>query len=210
MNLSAEQLSENYEVLLKVIDSKVTGERKDLLLKLHDDWADRIALAPASSKKSFHNAFSGGYVLHVLNVVKAAGLVNDAWKKMGTNLDYTSEELYFSAICHDLGKLGTEADEYYIPCEEQWLLKKGQTYVMNPNLQFMKVPERSLMILQSRGIKVSEKEYLAIKLHDGLYEDSNKSYFMTFNEDMELRTLLPHIIHQADLMACKIEGTRFK
>jgi hypothetical protein len=205
MNLTAEQLSENLNVLLKVIEVKISGEKRDLLLKLHEDLGDRIATAPASSKLSYHNAFIGGYVLHVLNVVKAVGLVADSWKKLGADLDFTQEEMYLSAICHDLGKIGTEEDDYYIECVEQWMIKKGQVFVTNPKLQYMKVPERSLMLLQGRGIKLNEKEYLAIKLHDGLYEDANKAYLISYSEDYALKTSLPYILHQADLMAAKVE-----
>jgi hypothetical protein len=210
MILSAEQLQENFEVLLKVIDSKITGDRKELLLALHEDWGDRIATAPASSKLSFHNAFVGGYVLHVLNVIKAVGMVSDMWKKMGIEIDFTPEEMYFSAICHDLGKIGSETEDYYIEAVEPWMIKKGQMFTNNPNLQFMKVSERSLMTLQSRGIKISEKEYLSIKLHDGLYEDSNKAYFVTFSEEYALKTKLPFILHQADLIASKLEEVKNK
>jgi hypothetical protein len=205
MTLTADQLQENYEVLVKVIETKITGERKDKLLQLHEDWAARIAVAPASMKTNYHNAFAGGYVLHVLNVVKAVGLVSDSWKKMGVTLDFTQEEVYFSAICHDLGKVGTEEEDYYVPCGEAWMLKKGQMYVMNPRLQYMKVAERSLMNLQRRGIVISEKEYLSIKLHDGLYEDSNKAYFISYSEEYALKTYLPHVLHQADMIAAKSE-----
>lgn len=205
MRLKAVELHENFSVLLKVIETKITGERKEKLMKLHDDWADRIAVAPASMKTNYHNAFIGGYVLHVLNVVKAVGMVADSWKKMGVALDFTQEEMYLSAICHDLGKIGTEEEDYYLPCEEQWMLKKGQLFVMNPRIQYMKVAERSLMNLQRRGIDITEKEYLSIKLHDGLYEDSNKSYLISFSEDYALKTYLPHILHQADMMAAKSE-----
>lgn len=205
MKLTAAELQENLSVLLKVIDTKVSGEKKDKLLELHDDWGDRIAVAPASMKTNYHNAFVGGYVLHVLNVVKAVGLVADTWKKMGTQLDFTQEEMYVSAICHDLGKIGTEEEDYYLPCEEQWMLKKGQVYVMNPRLQYMKVAERSLMNLQRRGIMITEKEYLSIKLHDGLYEDSNKAYLISYSEEYALKTYLPHILHQADMIASKSE-----
>lgn len=208
MKLSAAELHENLSVLIKVIDSKITGDKKEKLLKLHDDWGDRIAVAPASMKTSYHNAFVGGYVLHVLNVVKAIGLVSDSWKKVGVSLDFSQEEMYLSAICHDLGKIGTEEEDYYLPCEEAWMLKKGQMFVMNPKIQYMKVAERSLMTLQRRGIQITEKEYLAIKLHDGLYEDSNKAYFISYSEEYALKTYLPHVLHQADMIATKSEESK--
>jgi hypothetical protein len=211
MNLSADQLKENFDVLLKVIDTKIASSphRHIRLVALHQKWCDRIATAPASTKLSYHNAFPGGYVLHVLNVIKAVGLVADVWKKMsGKELDFTQEEMYFAAVCHDLGKIGTNTEDNYLPCEEQWMLKKGQMYIMNPRIQYMKTAERSLMILQSEGIEMSEKEYLAIKLHDGLYEEANKSYYISYSEDYALKTSLPYILHQADLIASKSEEKR--
>jgi len=206
MNLTAEQLSENFNELFKVIEDNITGDRKEKLLELYTDWYDRIAVAPASTKKQFHNAFVGGYVLHVLNVVKASEMVYNVWESMGADLDFTKEEMYFSAINHDLGKIGTESDDYYVNCNEDWMIKKGQVYVLNPKIQYMKVSERSLMTLMMRGIYVSDKEYMAIKLHDGLYEDSNKPYLMSYSEGYELKTILPHILHQADMLSAKIEG----
>jgi len=62
-----------------------------------------------------------------------------------------------------------------------------------------------LFYLQNKGIDVTENEYLAIKLHDGLYEEGNKSYFITYNKDTELKSNIVHILHQADLMASRVE-----
>jgi hypothetical protein len=67
-----------------------------------------------------------------------------------------------------------------------------------------------MFILQQNGIKMSEKEFLAIKLHDGLYDDVNKPYYMSFNPDSKLRTNLVYILHQADFLASKIEYDRWK
>jgi len=173
---------------------------------LYEKLSDRIATAPASMKKQYHNAYPGGYVAHVLNVIKAAEKVYKVWEEMGAEFNFTISELRFAALNHDLGKIGTKTDEYYIPCQEEWMRKKGQEYVMNPNIQYMKVAERSLMILQQSQISVTENEYLAIKLHDGLYEDANKAYYISYSEDMQLKSTLPYILHQADLMCAKIEG----
>jgi len=203
MRLSAEQMHENFEKLTTIISSEFTGERKDKLLNLHMSWYDRIATAPASIKTSYFNAFPGGYVLHVLDVCKAAALLYDVWTQMKGPLDFTWEELAFVAINHDLGKIGSETEDLYIECTEDWMLRKGIKYVLNPKLQYMKASDRSLMTLSSNGIQMTDKEYLAIKLVDGLYEDSNKAYFMAYNEDYELKTMLPHVLHQADLISCK-------
>ena len=57
---------------------------------------------------------------------------------------------------------------------------------------------------------MSEKEYLAIKLHDGLYDESNKAYYITFNPESKFRTNIVYILHQADFLASKIEYDRWK
>jgi hypothetical protein len=46
---------------------------------------------------------------------------------------------------------------------------------------------------------------LAIKLHDGLYDDANKPYLMSWSPETKPRTALVFIVHQADLMAARIE-----
>lgn len=210
MNLSAEQLEQNFEKVIHLIDAEFSGEREEKLLALYEELGDRIAIAPASTKKSYFNAFPGGYVLHVLDICKAAAMLYDSWEVMTGGLDFTWEELAFVALNHDLGKIGTEEEDYFVPCTEEWMIKKGQVYLMNPRLQYMKVADRSLMTLSNRGIKMTDKEYLAIKLYDGLYDEANKAYFMSYSEEYELKTLLPYVIHQADLMSTKAAGFKKK
>ena len=41
----------------------------------------------------------------------------------------------------------------------------------------MSVPDRSLLLLNEFGITFNQNEMMGIKLHDGLYDDSNKPYF---------------------------------
>ena len=46
---------------------------------------------------------------------------------------------------------------------------------------------------------------IAIQTHDGLYDEANKKYLMGYLPEQKPRTALPFIIHQADLMAARIE-----
>jgi hypothetical protein len=55
----------------------------------------------------------------------------------------------------------------------------------------------------------SEVEYLGIKLTDGLYDDSNKQYYIAYNKDNALKTGLPFVMHQADIMAARFENERW-
>ena len=74
----------------------------------------------------------------------------------------------------------------------------------------MKVPDRGLWLLQHYGVKVTDKEYLGIKLTDGLYDEANKSYLMSYNPDYNLRSNMAYILHQADMMATHIEFDQWK
>ena len=56
------------------------------------------------------------------------------------------------------------------------------------------------------SIKFSENEYLAIKLHDGLYGKGNESYLMAGMPEFALKTDLPILLHHADHLATLIEG----
>lgn len=206
MELAAEQLVENYNKFLEYIDLHITGDRQSQLRQLYLDHQERIMLMPASSKEHHHNAFPGGYVLHVMNVIEAGFKITDAWKAMGANIDFTMEEFVFAAINHDLGKIGDEDNEMYIPQDSDWHRKnQGALYKMNPLPAFMLIPDRSLFLLQQRGIKVTLNEWFGIKLHDGLYDESNRPYYIAFDKNARLRTNLPYILHQADSLAAKLE-----
>ena len=94
MDLTAEQLKDNWDNLLAKINNNFSGERKDKLIELYSKLQDQIMMAPASGIDHFHNAFIGGYVDHVLN---------NQWKDMGAYIDnYSYEELMFVALNHDL------------------------------------------------------------------------------------------------------------
>jgi hypothetical protein len=49
---------------------------------------------------------------------------------------------------------------------------------------------------------------LAIQTHDGLYDEANKKYLFSYMPEQKPRTSLPFILHQADLMAARIEFER--
>jgi hypothetical protein len=69
----------------------------------------------------------------------------------------------------------------------------------------MSIPDRGLYLLQDFGIKYSINESMGIKLHDGLYDDSNVPYFKASRVESRLRNNLPIVIHHADHMASQIE-----
>ena len=80
--------------------------------------------------------------------------------------------------------------------------------MFNTKVPFASVPDRGLFMLQSHGIQYTFNEMLAIQTHDGLYDEANKKYLFSFMPEQKPRTCLPFILHQADLMAARIEFER--
>ena len=108
--MTAKDLLDNYEKLVIFIEDSFDGERKEKLMWLYEKLSDRIATAPASMKKQYHNAYPGGYVAHVLNVIKAAEKVYKVWEEMGAEFNFTIAELRFAALNNEVGKIGTKTE----------------------------------------------------------------------------------------------------
>lgn len=205
--LTAEQIQENWGHFLQNIQDYIASPRREKLLEFYNRFEERFILMPASHKVAYHNCFPGGYIDHVNRVVEASHRLYDVWEQMGTDMTtFTKEELIFSAINHDLGKFGTETEASYLEQTDAWRRDKlNETYMFNNTLEFMSVPDRSLYLLQTNGIEYSKNEFLAIKLHDGIYEEANKPYLMGYLPEQKPRTSLIFIIHQADLLAARVE-----
>jgi len=209
MNLSAEQIQSNWEIFLDNINVHISDkkDRKQKLLNFYKLYEERIILMPAAHKKEYHNAFPGGYVDHVNRVVEGSLRLYDMWEEMGSNVTtFTKEELVFSAINHDLGKMGDKDHESYIPQTDQWRKDKlGEDYMFNKKLAFASVPDRTLFLLQQHDISYSFNEMVAIQTHDGLYDPGNEKYLKGYMPEQRPRTSLPFILHQADMLASRIE-----
>ena len=206
MVLNEEQLLENWQQFLGYIEHYITGDRKQRLLDFYNKYEERFILLPASHKPAYHNCFPGGYIEHVNRVVLASLDIDSIWRKFDVKDTYTTEEVVFSALNHDLGKFGTFEHEAVLPNPSEWHVKnRGEIYTFNTQMDYMTVPDRGLWLLSQSGVEVSKNEWLAIKLHDGLYDEANKPYLLSWAPETKLRTSLPIIIHQADMMAARIE-----
>jgi hypothetical protein len=128
---------------------------------------------------------------------------------MGMN-DYTRENLIFTALHHDLGKLGTPSEDLYIKNDSEWHVKnQGKIYKYNPNIHWMSLNDRTFYNLNYFGIRCTEEEWIGIKLTDGLYDENNKEYFIKFDKDQAIKTSIPFIMHTADLFAARFENERW-
>ena len=211
--LEAEKIKDNWERYREIVNTSFPT-RKDALNRMYDDLEDRMVFMPASSMEHFHNAFAGGYVDHILRVMECAEALHFTWSSQGADMSgYTREELLFAAMHHDLGKAGFpgEGNEVYQIETSDWHRKnQGKLYKTNANIPFAMVPDLSIWLLQEYGVKVSWNEYQAIKIHDGMYDEANKPYFVARSAQAKLKTNLPVILHHADHMASIIEYERWK
>jgi len=208
--LEAEKIQGNWEKHIKIVDHYIT-DRKDQVKAMLDHLSEIYVMAPASSKTWYHNAFPGGYVDHVNRVVQYAIEQHKLYEKMGGTVDYTEEELVFAALFHDLGKIGDGDRPNYIPQTDKWRQDKlSEMYTYNSELDFMLIPDRSLFILQKFGIKVSQKEFLGIRLHDGVFDKANEAYFFSNIESSRQKTSIISVLHTADFLASKVEYDLWK
>jgi hypothetical protein len=73
----------------------------------------------------------------------------------------------------------------------------------------MTVTDRAVWLLNQFNVKMSEVEYLALRLTDGMYEEANKQYYMGYGEGKNLKTNLPYLLHNADSLATRWEKEQY-
>jgi len=207
--LEATEIVERYERFMELI---FADERGDALVAMYEKrWPVQLVEAPASDRPHFHNAFPGGYLDHILLVYDCSVKISKMYFDMGGKLDFTPQELRFAALHHDLGKLGNNDEEpYYVEQDSDWHRKKlGQMYKHN-EIQYMDAAERGLSILAEEGIPITQKEWMGIRLADGMYKEANSPYYKNSMYPYPMRTQLPWIIHHADYTATVFERERAK
>lgn len=192
MSLSPEDIASNFDKYRSFMEK--LGDRSEAALALVDHLGERLALCPASSKKDYHAAFPGGLVDHSLRV-----LANAMRLVKGFGWEIPKDSLIIGCLLHDIGKVGDHEQDYYIPQTDSWRIEKlGEMYTHNRKMQYMTVPDRGVWLCQHFGLKLTQDEFLAIKLNDGQYAEENAPYKMK-------EPMLADVVHSADLIATKQE-----
>ena len=209
--LTEKQIVDNWTRLRDIITLTFEGDRVENLNKMYDYFEDRMCVAPASGKEHFHYAHVGGYIEHVLHIIDYSKQLKSVWESNGATINFTDEELIFAAMHHDLGKVGDLEHDYYVPNESEWHRKnQGAIYTHNKELQHMTVTDRAIFLLGHFRIPMSESEYIGLRLTDGMYEEANKAYYISYQPERQLRSNIAYILHQADMMATHIEYDEWK
>lgn len=128
----------------KNIVSKIEDEdKREALLELCEDLHDRFAVAPASTRTDYVGCFVGGLVWHSLNVLKVMRVLRSS---LDLENIVSTDNMIILALFHDLGKLGNEKEDYYLPQTSDWHREKlGQYYLINEDF--------------SRKLRYSKEQY---------------------------------------------------
>jgi hypothetical protein len=208
------EILENYNELRRRVNVYFESNipRRDALNRLYDHFEDRIAYTPASGRENFHNCCPGGYIDHVLRVIDHSIKIYKLNLDMELDMsDISKESILFCAMHHDLGKIGSLDHDVYVPNPSDWHVQnQGKVYIQNPEIHWMDCNTRTFHLLNQFGIICTEEEWISMKLTDGLYDESNSKYYITYEQGRSLKTHLPHILHHADMYAVKFEEDRWK
>jgi hypothetical protein len=194
--LSEDDVARNSELVTKLIGTFPKLRQEAVLEMFKGTVGVEYMTAPASHREDYHNAFPGGLAEHSLRVVRNLRALVTAWGVQEYAIDIP--RLNFVGLFHDLGKVGDGVEPYYLANADDWQRKRGIFYNFNPKCTFMPSGERSLFVLQKYGIVLRPDEYLALRLADGQYDETNARYSM---KEPDLALLL----HMADRWACAQE-----
>jgi HD superfamily phosphohydrolase YqeK len=190
--IGADQIEENWNKYCMWFEK--TGERAEICKNIVEHFGERLASAPASSKKSFHNCFTGGLVDHSLRVLQNAVTLSKSF-----NFKIAPASLIICTLFHDLGKVGDLENDYYVEQTSDWHRDKlGELYTINDNLPQMETSDRSMWLLQHFGLKLSMEEWIAIKASDGSIVEANRKYSLHPSQ-------LVMVVHHADYIATQFE-----
>ena len=113
------------------------------------------------------------------------------------------DELKFADIIENNGTLFTEISKKLTSnVTPEYTIAGCNYFAVAPLFLYMKA------YFGDKGITTSsfsQNEYLAIKLHDGLFEESNKAYYISYAPSSRLRSNIVYILHAADMLAARLE-----
>ena len=197
--LTTEEYSKIIDSFNRVIESIKNDEVRTAMDSLFSQYGERFFAAPASTKLEFHNCFPGGLAEHTLRVYAIA---MDLSKKYGKGV--SSDSIAVAALLHDFGKIGNETQDFYVPKNSTWHEEKlGLFYEINKDMPYLEHEHMSLYMAHKHGVPLTQDEYQAILVHNGPYMPAFEPY--------KFRTCtLSELVHQADMLATKVEKGKWE
>ena len=159
--MSESELLANFEKFCKILSKVEDKYRAESIERFLSEYGDRIATAPGHDRNDRHSANPGGLVKRALDTLKAAREVSrlSSFADSGITLD----SIIITCLLHDIGRIGDENGDYYIPQKSDWI--RRMTHV-----------PRGLCLLQHSGISLTQDEWLAIATQTGGAHEENRFY----------------------------------
>jgi len=152
-----EKLEENFTQYTKLIGRIKNEEVKSSLFDLVDFLKDRLPATPASTQTKYVGAYSGGLVEHSLNVALLSKKINEA---IGGQVN--TDSIILTSLFHDIGKVGTETEDYYIEKNSSWHNERGIMFELNESITDVPVAERSVWWLNKFKCPLTQDEISSI------------------------------------------------
>lgn len=200
MKISDEYIAELAKEVMHIVESIENEKTREILLDfLANGAGQKYFTMPASAKVDYHNCFPGGLVEHSLRVYHTFKAFCNIYLP-----DANQDSIIICALFHDLGKIGSLTQDYFIPETSDWHMNTlGRYYNYNPELSYLDADLRTLSLLGQIGVKLTDEEFKAILIHDGQYKESNKQY-------AQQEGMFALLLHQADRLSVEVEKNKYK
>jgi hypothetical protein len=127
-----------------------------------DNNAERIMLAPASTKRDYTCCHPGGLVEHSLRVLQNAAKLRQVYNLTDS---VSSQSVVLCSLFHDIGKVGTENKEYYVDNTSDWHRDKlGILYNVADRFHHVPVSQLSLFTLSQNKVEIDIDEWYAVSV----------------------------------------------
>ena len=154
------KMVQNWDIFLGLVTEKLPAELSKPLTELCESNAERLITAPASSNAKYVGAFPGGLVWHSLNVLKNMKILRKSYDLDGDTIPV--HDMIVAALFHDVGKVGTEEEDYYTGAKSKWHADNGFVFQINPDLATVSVSTLSLWWLNKHHVPLSLDTVAAI------------------------------------------------
>lgn len=159
-----EQILETYEKYIGLI-SKYFSDANST--ELDAALGPRLAVAPRGLTLA-EGGTAGGLVDYAIRLAKKSKIFTEV-------VDHKS--LVRVALIHELGKLGDENQDQYVPQESSWHIEKlGQYYKYNESCEKMSFIHRTLYFVSKFGFQLSSDEWIAILTSGDFHLEENRFY----------------------------------
>jgi len=166
--MSESEIVQNFEKFRKLLLR--VESRKQFLEPFLEKYGDRIATSPGHDRGNKQAAAPGGLVKRSLITFSNA---RDLCKLPAfAEREIDIESVIIVSLLYDIGRIGDEKGDFYLPQTSSWHIERGNLYTHNPEIRRMTHPHRGLCLMQSEGIRLTQDEWMTIISQPNAYEES--------------------------------------